>query len=1148
MNCSRCQHANLPGQKFCRECGARLSSVCGACGAAHAPGQKFCGECGTPLAPSQSALRFGSPQSYTPKHLAEKILTSKSALEGERKQVTVLFADLKGSMEMLADRDPEEARTLLDPVLDRMMEAVHRYEGTVNQVMGDGIMALFGAPLALEDHAVRACYAALRMQETIRLYSDDLRRVHGLEVQVRVGLNSGEVVVRAIGSDLHMDYTAVGQTVHLAARMEQLAAPGSSRITGDTLRLVEGYVAVKPLGPVPVKGLGAAVEVYELVGMGMARTRLHAAARRGLTRFVGRDTELDQLRAALDKASHGHGQVVGVLGEAGVGKSRLFWELTRSHRVQGWLTLETSSASWGQATAYLSVIHLLRAYFQIESDDDPRRIREKVTGRVLTLDRALGPAVPVLLALLDVPVDEPGWQELDPPQRRQRTLEAVRRLLLRESQVQPLLLVFEDLHWVDGESQAVLDSLVEGLPATRTLLLVNYRPEYQYHWSAKSYSSQLRLDPLPAESAGTLLDAVLGDDIALGPLKRLMIERTEGNPFFLEECIRTLAETGILVEERGAYRATGPLDGIQVPATVQTILAARIDRLPAEEKGLLQTAAVIGERVPYALLEAVASVPDDRLRPALAHLQSAEFLYEASLFPDLEYTFKHALTHEVAYTSLLQERRRGLHARIMTAIEALAEDRRSEHVDRLAHHAFRGEVWDKAVRYLRRAGSKATARSAYREAMDCFEQALEALGHLAHDRDTRALAIDLRLDLRTALTPLGHYRKILELLREAESLARELGDERRLGHVVADMSARLKNTGDHAGALAAGRRACAIAANLHDRDLQFEATYRLAQAHFAVGDFVRSVELLRQTVGALGGGPMPPDSRLPRYLAAFDLLAVGAVFDYPDSRLPRYLAAWPRAWLALGLATLGQFSEAISYGEESIRIAESANHPHSIIEARAALGRVYLARGDLEKSIALFEQGLAPSRAWNMSDSSVFSGLGYAYAVVGRVDQGLLLLEEAVERGDSIDSMGMGHAMRLSRLSEGYLLAGRVAAARERAHQALELSRTQKERGNEAYALRLCGELASQGEQPEIEAAERYLRQAIALATDLGMRPLVAHCHLGLGKLDRHTGKRDAAQAHLTTAIAMYQEMDMRFWLQTAEGELRGGGHPVTTA
>jgi class 3 adenylate cyclase len=653
--------------KFCGECGARLDVTCPACRAANPPGNKFCHECGEPLAAggapataAPAAPPAPSPQSYTPPHLAERIISSRGALEGERKQVTVLFADLKGSMELLADRDPEEARRLLDPVLERMMEAVHRYEGTVNQVMGDGIMALFGAPLAHEDHAVRACYAALRMQDAVKQYADEVWRAESVRVQIRVGLNSGEVVVRSIGSDLHMDYTAVGQTTHLAARMEQLASPGSILLAPDTLQLAEGYVQVKGLGPVQVRGLSEPVEVYELVGAGTARSRLQAIAARGLTRFVGRDTELETLRQSLDRAGGGQGQVVALVGEPGVGKSRLVWEFTHSHRTQGWLVLESGSVSYGKATSYLPVIDLLRLYFQIEPADDHRRMRQKVLGRVLDLDEALRPALSPLLSLLDVPAEDAQWQALDPAQRRERTFEAVKRLLLRESQEQPLLLVFEDLHWIDAETQALLDSLVESLPTQRLLLLVNYRPEYEHTWHRKTYYRELRLDPLPPESADALLASLLGSAPALEPLQRTLVARTEGNPFFLEESVRALVEMGALVGERGAYRLGRPLDAIQVPATVQAVLAARTDRLAPEDKRLLQCATVIGKDVPYPLLQAVADLSEPALRQGLARLQAAEFLYETSLYPEAEYTFKHALTHEVAYGSLLQERRRAI--------------------------------------------------------------------------------------------------------------------------------------------------------------------------------------------------------------------------------------------------------------------------------------------------------------------------------------------------------------------------------------------------------------------------------------------------------------------------------------------------------
>ena len=463
----------------------------------------------------------------------------------------------------------------------------------------------------------------------MRTYTEEVRHRQGIELHMRVGLNSGEVVVRAIGNDLHMDYSAVGETTHLAARMEQLATPGTIRLTAATLRLVEGLVRINALGAVPVKGVTEPVEVFELTGVTGLRRRLQATVARGLTRFVGRQTELETLRQALTQAETGHGQLVALVGEAGVGKSRLVYEFVHSHHAPGWLVLESASVSYGKATPYFPVLDLLRRYCHLDDTDDTRTVRAKVTGQILTLDAALQDTIPALLALLDALPEDSPFRQLDPPQRRQRTLEALRRMLLWESQVQPLLLVFEDLHWIDAETQALLDRLVESLPTARVLLLVNYRPEYQHGWGSKTYYTQVRLDPLPPASAEAVLDALLGDGAGAQPaaplqaLKQLLIARTEGNPFFLEESVRTLVETGILVGERGDYRLTQELLTIQVPATVHAVLAARLDRLPPQEKRLLQTAAVIGTEVPLPLLQAIAELPEDALQRCLAHLQQA---------------------------------------------------------------------------------------------------------------------------------------------------------------------------------------------------------------------------------------------------------------------------------------------------------------------------------------------------------------------------------------------------------------------------------------------------------------------------------------------------------------------------------------------
>ena len=1117
MQCSRCQHENPSAVKFCGECGARLESLCPACGASNPPSNKFCGQCGAPLAQSNVVSKFTSPQTYTPRHLAEKILTSKSALEGERKQVTVLFADMKGSMELLADRDPEDARKLLDPVIEHMMEAVHRYEGTVNQVMGDGIMALFGAPLAHEDHAVRASYAALRMQESVKRYAEGVRRTEGIPIQIRVGLNSGEVVVRSIGSDLKMDYTAVGQTTHLAARMEQLATPGSVLLTPDALRLVEGYVQVKSLGPVNVKGLTEPLEVYEVTGVGAARSRLQAATARGLTRFVGRDAETEQLRKALEQARSDHGQVVGVVGEPGLGKSRLFFEFIHSHRTQGWLILESGSVSYGKATPYLPVIDLLKAYFKIQDRDDQREIREKVTGKLLTLDKSLESTLPAFLALLDVPDEDPTWQALDPFQRRQQTLGAVKRLLLRESQVQPLILLFEDLHWIDSETQAMLESLVESLPTARLLLLVNYRPEYQHGWANKTYYTQLRLDPLPPESAGEILNSVLGNDHGLKSLKELLIERTEGNPFFLEETVRTLVETKVLAGERGNYHLEKRVESTQVPATVQAVLASRIDRLPLAEKQLLQSAAVIGKDIPFSLLQAITELSDEELRRGLTRLQGAEFLYETSLFPDLEYTFKHALTHEVAYGSLLHERQRALHARIVEAIETVYSDRLIEQVERLAHHAVRGEVWAKALTYLRQAGAKADARSAFREAASYFEQALTALGHLPESREMREQAVDLHFNLRVSLSGLGERERVLEHLRAAEALANALGDQRRLARVSVFIARELLAQGEYEQAVTACERAIALARTLDDYGLEVLTAQFLGWAYYCLGNYHQAIESHRRNL-------VPLDSPVVRERFG----GLGLPF------------AFSRSSLALALAERGEFIEAVARCTEAIHIAETAGLPYSVTVTYRAMGLLHLGRGDLHQATLALEHALEVCQGVDSPPLfyAVSSTLVYAYALSGRSAEAIPLLEEAVER-PAVTGTVEGKSLRTISLSEAHLLAGREADARAPAQRALGLARQHKERGHEAYTLRLLGEIAAREDPLDLAKAENHYRQALALAEELGMRPLMAHCYIGLGKLYRRSGNQQQAKTHLANGVAVMREMEMGMWLERAEAELK---------
>jgi len=739
-----------------------------------------------------------------------------------------------------------------------------------------------------------------------------------------------------------------------------------------------------------------------------------------------------------------------------------------------------------------------------------------VTGQILTLDETLQDTIPALLSLLEALPDDSPFRSLDPPQRRQRLLQALKRVLLRESQVQPLLLVFEDLHWIDAETQTLLDSLVESLPTARLMLLANYRPEYQHGWGSKTYYTQLRLDPLPPASAEEFLQTLLGNDSSLEALKRLLIVRTEGNPFFLEESVRTLVETGVLVGERGAYRLAQALPGIQVPATVQAVLAARIDRLLPEDKRLLQTAAVIGTEVPLALLQTIAEEPAEVLHRSLAHLQTSEFLYETQLFPDQVYTFKHALTHEVAYNSMLQERRRVLHAQIVEALETLASDRRDEQVDLLAQHAVRGQVWDKALQYCRQAGEKAMARSAYREAVGCFEQALSALPHLPESRATHEQAIDLRLALRHALMPSGDLGRILAYVYEAESLAEALDDARRLGQVSLFLSRHFLLRGTYDQAITTAQRALALAMTGGDVVLHAMANVFLGQAYVEQGDYRRAIDCFRQSIAAFD--ETPRHERFGAYL------------------LPGLSS---RLGLVRCHAELGTFAEGSTFGDEGLCIAEAVVHPPSIMVASWGIGLLALHQGDLSRALPRLEQamGLCQDADLPIWFSVIATSLGRAYTLAGRVADAVPLLSQAIERTTVMDMAGY-QALCHHSLGEAHLLAGRLEEAHALAEQALALTREHQERGLQAYALHLLGDIAARRDPLESEQAETHYQQALALAEALGMRPLQAHCHHGLGRLYHQTGHAELAHTALATAIGLYRAMDMTLWLPQAEAAL----------
>jgi len=1014
-------------------------------------------------------------------------------IQWEHRGITLLRADI-------VELAGIEAWSDTSRVLEGLIDKLQTFGGRVEELTPTGIVASFGVD-RVDDAPRRAAHTAMVIHKRAERPREDKSRTP----RVKIGIHVAQVLVGRSERRIDIDAEAKRAQWPVLDQLLQTVEPDETVASAAAAPFLERRFELVPIDG----GQGGSGQPYRLTGQERRGLGLWGA----MTKFVGRHDEIEVLRGRLDAAAHGQGQFVAVVGEPGVGKSRLFWEFTHAHHVHGWRVLEAGAVPYGQTTAYLPVIELLKAYFHIEGRAETRTIREKVTGKVLSLDRALEPSLSALLSLLEVPVEDEAWGRLDPPQRRGRTLDAVRRLLLQESQVQPLILLFEDLHWIDAETRALLDCLVESLPTARLLLLTSYRPEYRHLWGNKTCYWQLRVDPLPAESAEDLLASLLGADARLDQLKRTLIERTGGNALFLEESVRTLVETTTLIGQRGAYRLAQDATAIQVPATVESILAARIDRLAPGDKRLLQAASVIGKDVPLQLLVAIAKLAEEDLHRGLAHLQAAEFLYEKNVFPDLAYTFKHALTHEVTYGGLLQEWRRGLHARIVGAIETLHRDRLGEQIERLAHHAIRGEMWEKALHYGRQMGERGAERRAYREAMTGYEQALDALGHLPETADTRALAVELRRSLALILTMHGEHQKSLRLLGEAEVLARQLDDRAPLGRVLYVMSYTSRELGDLDGAIAAGQQALALAATLGDPVQKADASYRLAQAVHTMGDFGLAAKLLRGNVEALS------------------LTTPGR---------SRAMAIDSRAWLARAMSSLGEFAEGSRHGQEALRLAMEDARGSSPITAHGCLGILYLAKGDWEVAISLLESGLALCRAaddrnWSQA---IAGALGEAYGHVGRLTESLALLEEALSA--SLHSRALPlQCLHARQLSAVYLLAGRLDEAWQHACQALDLARRLKARGNEATALFQLGAAHAQAYSPDVlQAGPRY-REALALAEPRGMRPLIAHCHLGLGKLCRRTGEREQAEEHLRIAATLYREMDMTFWAEKVQTETR---------
>lgn len=1040
-----------------------------------------------------------------PAHPADPALFSRATMEGERKHATVLFADIVDSTRLTYGKDADEADIRLSPAIDAMRNAVFRYEGYVRP-RGDGIQGIFGVPLAHEDHALRGCYAALDMLSAIAELNKTMRETSGEFIQVRIGLNSGELLVKGIQDDLLIEIDAVGPMIALASRMESLSPPGTAQITAETMALVEGFVDAECIGNIPVKGVDEPVTVYQLKGARALSSRFHGIAARGLTRFIGREHELTILARSWIAATTGQGSVIAVDGEPGVGKSRLFWEFAHSHGMRDALILEASSVSYGRSMPYLPMIDLVRGYFNLQATDDSRTIKEQVNGKLMTLDENLLASRSAIFALLGLEFDDPEWRAMDPIQRRHETIGAITGILLREASLQPLCLIFEDLHWIDAETEAVLDSIVDALPTTAILLLINHRPEYACRWTQLPCGSHLPMLPLQKAGARELLDGLLGQDQGLASIKDKLFQITQGNPFYLEETVQTLKELNVLSGTAGSGQSVERLSELEVPASVQSTLEARIDRLDPDHKHVLHYAAAIGKVVPHAVLAAAIDLSDERLRAGLSQLQDAAFLYQTKDQPDREYTFKHALTFQVAYQTLTAKRRQSIHNRILRAMEAVYSDSPGERIEQLADHAFRGEAWIEAVRYGFKAGRSLYDRSANSGAKAFFAKALAALERLPASAEHRTLELDVRLAMRQALLSLGEIEGMRAVLDDAEAAFMTVEDPARKGQFEAFLSGYYFVTAKPRKAVEHGLRAAELARTSGNFQLEVESAFRIGQAYYYGANFRKAIDQLEVGVALL-----EPDRNLDR----FDMAALPSVIC--------------RTWLVHSHTELGAFGAAFDRANEAVGFAEETQHPSSICFAHWSLGHVHLHQRSFPGALLHFRRALDACRRWGLRNwfPRLASAVGIASGLTGQPETGLAVLRDA--RATLEDTRHVVDEPMISRrLSSIHHKLGDVESALSEAKAALALSRKTNARCDEAWALILLARIHADtlGEDPAI--AETYVSQALSHAVEYGMKPLEVRCHEIRGHVLATIGRHEDANEALRSAADLANQIGMK--------------------
>jgi class 3 adenylate cyclase/tetratricopeptide (TPR) repeat protein len=1119
MKCPNCHAQNPEGMKFCGQCGAQLERICSKCNFSNPPQFKFCGECGQDLTqpPSAHPIDYSQPESYTPKFLADKILTTRSSIEGERKLVTVLFADVANYTSISEKLDPEGIHQIMDGCFKILMDEIHKYEGTINQFTGDGVMALFGAPVAHEDHAQRACYAALSIQKALVNYEEKIKKDFGADFKMRIGLNSGPVIVGSIGDDLRMDYTAVGDTSNLASRIENMAGPGSCLASGHTYKLARDFFEFKSLGKMEVKGKEEPQKIFKLIKTGEVDTRIGASAAKGLTRFVGREKSIASLMEAFEKTQSGSGQIVGVVGEAGVGKSRLLLEFKKRLSYDNIIYLEGRCLQYGSTMVYLPVLDILRSYFEIKEGDQELLIKKKMEEKILQLDEKLRGVLPAFHELLSLKVQDQAYQKLEPMQKREKAFEAIGDLLVRESQNRPIILVVEDLHWIDKTSEEFLSYLIEWLANCHILLVILYRPEYTHTWGSKSYYSQIGLDQLPTRTSTELIQSILEKGEMVPELKELILSRAAGNPLFMEELTHSLLENGSIQKKNHQYVLSSKASDIQVPDTIQGIIAARMDRLEDNLKRTMQVASVIGRDFAFRILQTITGMREE-LKSYLLNLQGLEFIYEKSLFPELEYIFKHALTQEVAYNSLLLKRRTEIHEKIGRAIEELYLERLEEFYEMLAYHYSKSENSEKAYQYLKLSGDKAMKNYSNSEALRFYEEAFEVLGKMPETEGNKKEQIEVRISMAGPMLYLNWPEGSFENLREGVRLSKELGDEKNLAYLqtLTGVYYAWKK-----GDLLLGIKYCENSfkesEKINDIGLMASAGGYLCLLYWWSGKCRSVIDVAPKVIAML--------EKTQRQSEAF-----GRPFN---------LYSVIHAWYANCMAMLGNFRKATVLLEEGLDFGLKIKDPRALAVLELQSGWVHNFRADGKSALAHLQSCIKYCEEAQFPLFGIAqANLGWSYFLLGDLNSAHKYMEKGLKfykaTGAEID-LGLFYWLR----GTIDLESGDLENAQNHAEKALKLSQNIHQKWIEGFVWILLGRIAGKADHSQVDKAHEFFLQGIKILDDLKLRALYAPGYYYLGELYADAGQKDKSVETFKTAEKLFREMGMDYWLEKTQKVLK---------